>query len=233
MKPAAYKLYVIGSDPIVSVSSGGWSTEIKTTVDNDWDINFVCKIAKNWNYNGLILSVNLHSFYEKCTKEDMALLTSTFQCIEVKPNSIDEKWLRLLLDASSPSYCLKTLRFQFTTSLLHDEPATSTIVYAAEYIEQNYKIRSLKVWVGKADFCIVASTDDERYIKKFTDKIKEVLDRNKSCVENCRKACLYLIAARKYKECNLVHLPKEIVKMISLEIWKTRNESIWVEDLSK
>lgn len=213
MKPVTYKLYVIDSDPIVSLSSEGWSLDKKTTVDEEWNIDYVCKIARN--YKRLDISINLHSFYMTCTKEEVALLTSSFQYITVKPNSIDKKWVELLLDSSSPSYCLKTLLFQFSISPLHSEPSNSTTVYIEKYIEKNYKIQSVEVCVGNTHVC--------------SDEIKKILNRNRNCVERCQKACLYLIASRKYKECDLVHLPKEIVKMISLEIWKTRNESIWVE----
>ena len=50
-----------------------------------------------------------------------------------------------------------------------------------------------------------------------------------------RRACLYLIAARRTpaQAGALAVLPKEIVKMIAMQVWATRKDPIWIEALSK
>ena len=50
-----------------------------------------------------------------------------------------------------------------------------------------------------------------------------------------RRACLYLIAARRTpaEAGTLSIFPKEIVKLIAMQVWATRKDPIWIEALSE
>lgn len=75
--------------------------------------------------------------------------------------------------------------------------------------------------VGKLD---VISNDVRAHLKT----IQTLVERNVSRHENARKCCLTFIALRYFLRSRMVkNVPKEIVRMVAMEIWRTRNQKQW------
>ena len=86
--------------------------------------------------------------------------------------------------------------------------------------------------------CIIAADNEGNNIAPHTEAIIEYLTKTRNVIlipAAVRRASLCLIAARHSiaDAGPLGIFPKEIVKMIAMEVWATRMDPIWIGTLSE
>ena len=88
--------------------------------------------------------------------------------------------------------------------------------------------------------CIIELYVNDDYIYPKTEATIEYLTKTRNKVlipATVRQASLYLIAARRATPIAdsgaLAIFPKEIVRMIAIEVWATRKDPIWIQALSE
>ncbi|HMP30195.1 MAG TPA: hypothetical protein PKD85_11380 [Saprospiraceae bacterium] len=164
----------------------------------------------------LEMAIFWHGFFKECSEKNTKLLSSTFKKITVTTISIEEEWIKELLETES-DYKLKTLDFRAHVSL---NTYGLLLTYISQHINLNYMITDIQIYKGEKN--ILAGEQTLEILK-----INNIIVRNKKCIENCQKTCLNLIANRKYRKTSLSCLPKDIVNIIVRNLWEDRFDRIW------
>jgi hypothetical protein len=105
-------------------------------------------------------------------------------------------------------------------------------------LKKNTRLRSLKLRDHQFQHVIDTGLAEEGFLTKVTEFypiedpriFESVLNRNKARHTACKRSCVALIAVRRNRGV-MKWTPGDIVRMIAMWLWDTRNQSVWDSEL--